>query len=134
MKFIITMVSSNNISKRILIVGDDPDFTLAYKRGLESNGFEVTAYNDPLVALSNFKSNFYDLLLLDIKMPKMNGFELYEKIEEKTDGRTRVCFITALEVNYEALREISSTLDVGCFIQKPILIHELIKRINIELH
>jgi DNA-binding response OmpR family regulator len=124
---------SNDIRKKILIVGD-PDLTLTYKVGLESNGFQVTVYNDPLVALSNFKSNFYDLLLLDIKMPKMNGFELHEKIEEKTDDHTRVCFITALEVNYEALREISSTLDVDCFIQKPILIHELINRINIELH
>ena len=79
---------SNNIGKKILIVGD-PDLTLAYKVGLESNGFQVTVYNDPLVALSNFKSNFYDLLLLDIKMPKMNGFELYEKIAEKTDDHNK---------------------------------------------
>jgi DNA-binding response OmpR family regulator len=67
------------LKNRILVVDDEPDITLSLKLGLEDNGFEVDTYNDPLQVLSNFKSNSYDLLLLDIKMPHMNGFELYKK-------------------------------------------------------
>jgi two-component system, OmpR family, response regulator ChvI len=117
----------------ILIVDDEIDITLAFKKGLESNGFLVDTYNDPLTALLNFKSDFYDLLLVDVRMPKMNGFELYQEIE-KVDKKTKVCFITAFEVYYHALREIFPTLEVGCFIRKPIEIDDLVKRINAEIH
>jgi DNA-binding response OmpR family regulator len=117
----------------ILIVDDEIDITLAFKKGLESDGFQVDIYNDPVMALSNFKSGFYDLLLLDVRMPKMNGFELYQEIE-KVDKKAKVCFITAFEVYYHALREIFPMLDVGCFIRKPIEIDDLVKKINAELH
>ena len=117
----------------ILIVDDEIDITLAFKKGLESNGFLVDTYNDPLTALLNFKSDFYDLLLVDVRMPKMNGFELYQEIE-KVDKKSKVCFITAFEVYYHALREIFPTLEVGCFIRKPIEIDDLVKRINAEIH
>jgi len=117
----------------ILIVDDEMDITLAFKKGLESNGFCVDTYNDPIAALLNFKSDFYDLLLVDVRMPKMNGFELYQEIE-KVDKKTKVCFITAFEVYYQALREIFPTLEVGCFIRKPIEIDDLVKRINAEIH
>jgi DNA-binding response OmpR family regulator len=117
----------------ILIVDDEIDITLAFKKGLESNGFLVDTYNDPVAALLNFKSDFYDLLLVDVRMPKMNGFELYQEIE-KVDKKTKVCFITAFEVYYHALREIFPTLEVGCFIRKPIEIDDLVKRINAEIH
>jgi two-component system, OmpR family, response regulator ChvI len=117
----------------ILIVDDEIDITLAFKKGLESDGFLVDTYNDPLTALLNFKSDFYDLLLVDVRMPKMNGFELYQEIE-KVDKKTKVCFITAFEVYYHALREIFPTLEVGCFIRKPIEIDDLVKRINAEIH
>jgi DNA-binding NtrC family response regulator len=117
----------------ILIVDDEIDITLAFKKGLESDGFLVDTYNDPLTALLNFKSDFYDLLLVDVRMPKMNGFELYQEIE-KVDKKTKVCFITAFEVYYHALREIFPTLEVGCFIRKPIQIDDLVKRINAEIH
>jgi DNA-binding response OmpR family regulator len=117
----------------ILIVDDEIDITLAFKKGLESNGFLVDTYNDPIAALLNFKSDFYDLLLVDVRMPKMNGFELYQEIE-KIDKKTKVCFITAFEVYYHALREIFPTLEVGCFIRKPIEIDDLVKRINAEIH
>jgi DNA-binding response OmpR family regulator len=117
----------------ILIVDDEIDITLAFKKGLESDGFLVDTYNDPLTALLNFKSDFYDLLLVDVRMPKMNGFELYQEIE-KIDKKTKVCFITAFEVYYHALREIFPTLEVGCFIRKPIQIDDLVKRINAEIH
>jgi PleD family two-component response regulator len=78
---------------RILIVDDDPDITLSFSIGLEDDGFEVDAYNDPLDALLDFKPSFYDLLL-DINMPKMNGFELCTKILE-IDLNVKICFITA---------------------------------------
>ncbi|MFL6396401.1 MAG: response regulator [Nitrososphaeraceae archaeon] len=117
----------------ILIVDDELDITLAFKKGLERNGFLVDIYNDPILALSNFKSGFYDLLLVDVRMPKMNGFELYQEIE-KVDKKAKVCFITAFEVYYHALKEIFPTLEVGCFIRKPIEIDDLVKKINSELH
>jgi DNA-binding response OmpR family regulator len=117
----------------ILIVDDEIDIILAFKKGLESNGFLVDIYNDPVAALLNFKSDFYDLLLVDVRMPKMNGFELYQEIE-KIDKKTKVCFITAFEVYYHALREIFPTLEAGCFIRKPIEIDDLVKRINAEIH
>ena len=117
----------------ILIVDDEMDITLAFKKVLESNGFFVDIYNDPIAALLNFKSDFYDLLLVDVRMPKMNGFELYQEIE-KVDKKTKVCFITAFEVYYQALSEIFPTLELGCFIRKPIEIDDLVKRINAEIH
>ncbi|HZB17498.1 MAG TPA: response regulator [Nitrososphaeraceae archaeon] len=117
----------------ILIVDDEIDITLAFKKGLENNGFMVDIYNDPVTALLNFKPDFYDLILVDVRMPKMNGFELYQEIE-KVDKKSKVCFITAFEVYYHALREIFPTLEVGCFIRKPIEIDDLVKRINSEIH
>jgi two-component system, OmpR family, response regulator ChvI len=117
---------------KILIVDDDTGITLAFKKGLEGDGFEVDTFNDPLEALSNFKPSKYDFLLLDVRMPNMNGFELYKEIE-KVDGDVKVCFITAFEVYYEALREVFPSLEVECFIRKPIEIASLIKKIKNEL-
>jgi DNA-binding response OmpR family regulator len=79
---------------RILIVDDDQDVTLTFRIGLEKNGFVVTVFNDPLKALSTFRARLYDLLLLDVRMPRMNGFQLYGEIE-KIDN-PNVCFITAI--------------------------------------
>ena len=119
----------NNI--KILIVDDDPDMVLTFKTGLESNGFEVDSYNDPLLALKNFKANFYDLLLIDIRMPDMTGFEFYQEIS-KIDNKAKVCFITAFEVYYKALLEEFPYFNNICFIRKPISIDELVKRIKRE--
>jgi two-component system catabolic regulation response regulator CreB/two-component system response regulator ChvI len=119
--------------KKILIVDDEPGITLAFKKGLENEGFRVDTFNDPTAALENFRANSYDLLLLDVKMPRMNGFELYREIE-KVDHQVKVCFITAFEVYYEALKEIFPDLEAGCFIRKPVEITELVKRIKAELH
>jgi CheY-like chemotaxis protein len=95
-------------SKRILIVDDHYDTTLTFKVALESSNsnkkeFEVYTCNDPLATLMEFKPNFYDLLLIDINLPYMNGFELYEKIS-KIDLNAKVCFMSAGEVNHEAIR------------------------------
>jgi two-component SAPR family response regulator len=89
-------------------------------------------YNHPAVVLSEFKPNFYDLLLTDINMPYMNGFELCEKVLE-LDVTVRVCFIFAAEINIEALREVYPSLSFGCFIKKPVTIEYLVKRLLAEL-
>lgn len=118
---------------RILIVDDDPDITLTFRLGLERNGFLVDVFNDPLKALSKFSAGLYDLVLLDIRMPKMNGFELYREIE-KIDDNLKVCFITAFVVYYESLKEIFPMAKVSCFIKKPIEIDKLVDRMITELN
>jgi CheY-like chemotaxis protein len=123
--------------KTILIVDDDPDINLTFKVGLDSyyydkRRFEVYTYNNPVLALSEFKPHFYDLLLTDINMSQMDGFELCEKILE-LDVNLRVCFMSAAEVNTEALREVYPKLSFGCFIKKPVTIEYLVKRLLAEL-
>lgn len=114
--------------KRILIVDDEPDVNLALRIVLEDNNFIVDSFNDPLRALENFKANRYDLIILDIKMPKKDGFEVYKEIL-KIDNRVKVCFLTAGDINYRSLKETFPTLDENQFIRKPIENIELIKQI-----
>src|SRR5215213_894845 len=132
---IITFAKEDEPSlKRILIVDDDPDITLTFKSALENEDdkLEVHTFNDPISLLSQFKPSFYDLLLADINMPNMNGFELCREIL-KVDVNVKVCFITAGEINHEAVRELYPTINIGCFIKKPVRIDYLIKRIKAEL-
>jgi DNA-binding response OmpR family regulator len=118
-----------SIPRKILIVDDDPDITTTFDMILEMNGFEVDAYTDPSLALSNFKPNSYGLALLDIRMPKMNGFELYKKIK-KIDYKMKVCFITAFEDYHEEFKESFPELDeIKCFIRKPKAIEDLVKHV-----
>ena len=125
-------INTGSYAGRILIVDDDPDITLSFSIGLEDGGFEVYTYNDPSDALLNFKPSFYDLLLIDINMPKMNGFELCTKILE-IDLNVKICFITAGDINIDGLREVYPALSTGCFINKPISISNLVKRLNEEI-
>lgn len=122
--------------KRIFLVDDDYDHTITFKVGLELAGFEVDAYNDSAIALSKFKPDYYDLLLIDVRMPKIDGFELYEKIR-KIDNKVKVWFITAYETYHKVLKEVLSTsqgeMGSGPVIEKPIEIDELVKQIRIEL-
>jgi DNA-binding response OmpR family regulator len=126
--------------KRILIVDDDVDVTVTFKVGIEDSNnsadvnkrIEVYTSNDPVLALSEFKSNFYDLLLVDINMPYMNGLELCEKMLA-IDINVKVCFMSSVEINREALREIYPSLGLGCFIRKPVTIDFLVSRIMSEL-
>lgn len=109
---------------------DEHDLTLFYRMSLEYHGFEVEAFNDPSQALSNFKTDYYDLIILDIKMPNMDGFELYKEIKEK-DPNVRACFLTASELYYKEFRSREySTLDKELFIRKPIENEELIQEIK----
>jgi len=125
--------------KRILIVDDNEDVTTTFKTAIEESNnssdvnkrIEVRTSNNPVLALSEFKSNFYDLLLLDINMPHMNGFELCEKMLA-IDINIKVCFMSSGEINRKALREIYPAISVGCFIRKPVSIDYLLKRIMSE--
>jgi DNA-binding response OmpR family regulator len=127
-----TTIEEKRLSKVILIIDDDPDMTSVFSLGLQDEGFEVYAYNDPLEVLSKFRPNFYDLLLVDINMPKMNGIELSRQILE-LDANVKICFITAGEANVEVLRELYPTSGIGCFIKKPVTIDQLVRRVKAEL-
>lgn len=116
-----------NKSNMILIVDDEPDANMTLRTLLEENGFETDAYIDPLLALQNFKPGKFDLLLLDIKMPKIGGFELYQKMKE-IDKEVKVCFVTASELFYEEYRE-NRDIDEKYFILKPMKNAEMMKRI-----
>ncbi|MRN40004.1 MAG: response regulator [Nitrosopumilales archaeon] len=134
------------MTRRILIVDDEPDIGFTFKLALEKNGFKerVDVYNDPSLALNDFKADLYDLLLLDIAMPRMDGFTFYEKIR-KMDSKIRVFFMTAFGVNYEVLAGRYRTKDYenvlatilenggGRFIRKPIDVFDLVKRVKAEL-
>jgi DNA-binding NtrC family response regulator len=115
--------------QRILLVDDEPDITSTFEMILQMNGFEVNTYNDPLLALSNFKPNSYGLALLDIRMPKMNGFELYKKIKD-IDNKIEVCFITAFEDYREEFKESFRQLEEAkYFIRKPKAIEDLVTHV-----
>ena len=124
---------SNNEVKKILLVDDEPDITFTIKGILKENGFQIDTFNDPITSLKSYRSNFYDLILLDIKMPKMDGFELYNKIREK-DPKVKICFLTASEMFYEKFRkarsELGKTIGENYFIQKPIKNEDLIRKLT----
>jgi DNA-binding response OmpR family regulator len=124
---------NNNNKKRILFVDDEPDITWLYKTALERNGFEVQTFQSPISALENFKPGSYDLLLVDIKMEEMDGFELYDKIS-KMDNNINVCFLTAATEYYDKYKERYSWLQKECFITKPIRLENLLNTINSVLN
>jgi DNA-binding response OmpR family regulator len=115
---------------KILIVDDEPDLTQVSTLTLEYHGFKVDSFNDPQEALSKYEPGLYDLVILDVKMPKMSGFELYHEIKKK-DNNANVCFLTASELYYEEFRKRKYyALDKNLFIRKPIENEELVKEIN----
>jgi DNA-binding response OmpR family regulator len=125
-------MKSKQSKKRILIVDDEPDITESFGIALEDSGFEVDKFNDPAIALASFRPNLYNLLILDIKMPKMDGFELYDKIKN-IDKSVKVFFISAFEIDHAAIRKQYPSLKIENFIPKPILIPELIKKVNEQI-
>ena len=120
---------------RILYVDDDHDILFSIKIGLESYGFIVDTFSNPLEALSSYKPELYDLVLIDIKMPEMSGVEFHQELLKKAFYGTEIktCFITAYEKYFETLRTGFPELYEGCFIQKPIKIEDLVNKLNQEL-
>jgi DNA-binding response OmpR family regulator len=134
----VSVTDKEEFWRSIMIIDDDSDTTLTFKEAIENSNdaderrIQVHTYNDPLIALSEFKPNLYDLLLIDINLPNMNGFELGQKILE-IDINVKVCFMSSGEINREALREIYPAISLGCFIRKPATTDYLVKRIRSEL-
>jgi DNA-binding response OmpR family regulator len=116
--------------KKILVVDDEADLTMLCRFALEYHGFKVDTFNDPQRALSNYKPSYYDLVILDITMPKMDGFQLYDEIKKK-DQKAKICFLTASELYYEEFREKEyNAIDKTLFIQKPIENELLLNEVN----
>jgi two-component system, OmpR family, response regulator ChvI len=118
--------------RRLLVVDDDQDITLTLRATLQKTGFEVVSFNDPLLALKRFRPRYYDLVILDIRMPDMNGFELYRQIRRKDNG-VKICFLTAINefMEYEQYRkEAYPKLGERHFIAKPVSNDEIIRRVN----
>jgi DNA-binding response OmpR family regulator len=111
---------------KLLIVDNEPDINLSLKMYLEDNSFDVDTFEDPITALDNFRKGTYDLLILDILMPKMHGFELYKEIR-KIDSEVKICFLTAGDTCYGTYTDIFAK---NIFIRKPIQNQDLVKRIN----
>lgn len=117
---------------RILVIDDEDDILQVIKKGLEQEGFDVTTYNDPETALLEYRPGEYDLVLADIRMPRLSGFELYREIK-KVDKKSKVCFITAFEIYYDEFRRVFPKLHVNCFIRKPVTMKELARAVREEL-
>lgn len=124
-------VKNSKGTKRILVVDDECDINFTLKLVLEGSAFKVDSFIDPLVALQNFKTGLYDLVILDVKMPVMNGFGLYQEIR-KLDDKVKICFLTAAsDVYYETFGKLSfPDIDENCIIHKPIENESLIKQIE----
>ena len=119
--------------EKILVVDDEPDITFSLKKILEENRFaSVDTFNDPVDVISKYNDQpgtVYDLLIIDVLMPRMNGFELYEKIK-KIDNNAKVCFITAYRMYFEALREMYPSSEVDCFMNKPFENEDLLRKVD----
>jgi DNA-binding response OmpR family regulator len=117
-----------------LVVDDEKDVTVALKVGLEDGGFDVDTFTDPSLALKSFKPNFYDLVLIDIVMADIDGFELYERLK-KMDPDVNVCFLTASEMYHEEFRKAEHcALNKDLFLQKPISLDDLIMEVNRKIN
>ena len=127
--------SSTNTANnaRIMLVDDEPDINAALSVVLKRAGYYVDTFDNPFIALEKLKPGFYGLIILDVKMPQMDGFELYREIK-KVDKKAKICFLTASELYYENFRkEKFADLDNELFIIKPISNAELLKKIDFIL-
>ena len=124
--------TSSGLRKRIMVVDDEKDVATMFRLGLERNGFSVQVFNDPLEALSNFRPDYYDLLLLDVRMPSMSGFELCREIR-KQDKAAKVCFISAFEVLQDEMKKYLPDEEGKCIVKKPVSMKELVRIINEEM-
>jgi DNA-binding response OmpR family regulator len=123
-------LSHQDRKKKILFVDNELDMTTMLKMALERVGFLIDTFNDPLLALKSFKPNSYDLVMLDVMMPKMNGFELYDQLKRADQG-AKVCFLTASNETYreELRKERYCELNRDLFLEMPMPIKEIIAEI-----
>jgi DNA-binding response OmpR family regulator len=123
------------MNKKILIIDDEPDIILTLRMALEQNGFRTDSCSDPTLAYKKFRHGTFDLVLLDIKMPIVDGFQLYQKIK-RTDTGVKICFLTASEFYHEEIRkeEGYTGFSKELFLRKPIEIAALINNINMLLY
>jgi DNA-binding response OmpR family regulator len=120
----------DNGIKRILLVDDEYDISLTIKIVLEENGFKVDSFNDASQALQNFMTGIYDLVLLDVKMPEIDGFSLYEKIK-KLDDKVAICFLTAADdAYYKTSKKKHPSISENGVIYKPVDNESLLRQIN----
>ena len=119
------------MNKRVLIIDDEPDIILTLRMALEQNGFRTDSYSDSILAYKNFRAGLYDLVLLDIMMPNVDGFQLYQKIK-RTDSRVKICFLTASEFYDEEIRKEQGFdgFNEELFLRKPVEIACLIDTIR----
>jgi two-component system, OmpR family, response regulator ChvI len=114
---------------RILIVDDEADITKVLKLGLERNGLAVDAYNDPIEALASVTPQKYDLAIFDVRMPRMNGFELFREFR-KVEPRTNVWFMTAFEIHLPEFRKIFVDIEPAGLLKKPFSVEDLLKQVK----
>ena len=118
--------------KRILVVDENSDLC-NLRVGLETDPtIQVFGFDNPVTALVEFKPKLYDLLLIDVNMPLLDGFQLAQNLDGET-SMSRFCFITAGEINMNAAREVHPLKSIGCFIKKPITAEQLLRHIRAEL-
>ena len=125
----ILQVSLSARKYRVMIVDDEEVITAIFELGLEQNEFIVTTFNNSNEALSEFRPGLYDLMILDIRTPGMNGFQLCQEIRN-LDDKVKICFLTAFEDYREEFKPLFPSLnEVKCYLKKPITIQELIRRL-----
>lgn len=128
-------IDAEGSKKRILIIEDDSEVRKSFELVLEDSGlFQVVTFSDPMLALSNFRPDLYDMVLLDIMMPNVDSFKLYDKMKS-IDNNLKVCFITMYdnEETYKALRNQSPTLERECFVSKSVSTGDLIDKVKMQL-
>jgi DNA-binding NtrC family response regulator len=121
------------MEKKILVIDDDIGTSIFFKICLEDAGYYVEIYNDPIKLLEDFEAGFYDLLISDIRMPKINGFELASRIKQM-DKNIKICLVTAFEGYYESIIETYKELDLNCLIKKPINKPNFLEIVNKKLN
>jgi len=119
------------LSKKILVVNDETDINTTVRQVLEDKGFKVDSYEDPRLALENFKPQYYDLVIIDSKMPQMSGFVFYRGVKA-LDKKVKTCFLTASELQSEQYSDdtFSSPPPPNYFIRIPVENERLLERIE----
>lgn len=117
---------------RILVVDDEPDISKSVKIGLQRRGFEVEAFEDPTEAVQHYQAGRYDMLLIDVRMPKMSGFDFVRQIK-KTDPDVPFAFLTAFDIHPDDFKRAFPGLEASVILKKPMLSEDLAKAVKVEI-